>query len=83
MEIQKSLDRDKEEIQLEHEYIYAGVLDQREKKEEARDKIVMRDDKKKKVSEKILILLWTTLSTDFLFPGQREAAQYELREVRF
>ena len=56
-EIQKSQDRDKEEKQLEHEYLYAQLLDQREKQEEARDKISLREEKKKKVGKKIRVTL--------------------------
>ena len=80
-EIQRSQERDHEESQLEHEYVFARVVEQREKKEEAKDKISLKENEKKKVSKRFSYL-WFTILIDFLFPGQREIADYELREVR-
>ena len=50
MEIQKSQELDVEEVRLEHELICACINDQREKQEDSRDKITLKEDKKKKVS---------------------------------
>ena len=80
-EIQRSQERDHEESQLEHEYVFARVVEQREKKEEAKDKISLKENEKKKVSKRFSYL-WFRILIDFLFPGQREIADYELREVR-
>ena len=68
VEIQKCQERDNEEVQLEHEYIYAMITEQREKKEEAKDKISLREDKKKKVCKEILV---TGLRNIILFSFSR------------
>ena len=59
VEIQKSVERDNEEVRLEHEYLFANVMEQREKQEEARDKISLKEEGKKKVSKE-RFSLWLT-----------------------